>query len=1034
VHAIASGTERGLSPAATTAVILGAGTPTRGQLPAALFDIRGHGRLLDWQIRTLRQSCDELLFVGGYRLADIVSLYPSLHAVVNPQWATTGAVGSLLRALPQLGASSLVSYADILYHDALVRRLCRNTADVTIAVDTRWQQRYEARSPADLAQAEVLDIRDGWLLRAYGPRSPGRPTAAAAEYVGLARLGSHAVAALKGLAEGPGGADVVSWSLPQLLNALLDAGLAVSTVDCEGDWAELNAPQDVARFVLGSKAQTLARLAPLVRHSQIGAQVVLSLGGWADDPQACLHQVRQTLGTARIAVRSSSTAEDGFDASGAGRFETILNVDGADPAALARAIEQVADSYGTREPAQHVLLQQMIEDVAVSGVVMTRTLSHGAPYRVVNYDASSGSTDSVTSGQGRHLRTLYVHRDEEDVRASVPTGIAPLLRAVKEIEALVNHDALDIEFIVSLAQTVHVLQVRPIAIDHAHWRGSDEQVRDALATARHDFRQRQQPSPGVLGKRTLFSVMTDWNPAEMIGTRPRRLAYSLYAHLISDEVWARQRAEYGYRRVAPQALMCSLAGHAYIDVRASFNSFVPAALDEALAERLVDHHIDQLTASPQLHDKVEFDIVPTCLALDFERHAQPLRDAGFSAAEVAALQQALAALTLDGIRRIDADSRAIDVLTDRRARIEASALPPLRKALWLLDDCRASGTPAFAHLARAGFVAASLLRSAVYTGVIEAGESRDFLRSIRTVATDQADDTARLHVGALSQAQFLARYGHLRPGTYEITVPSYAEEPSRYLGASEAALPPPSVPLHAPWSWPARSRERFAAALRDAGLAIDFDAVDRFMRLAIAGRELAKFVFTRNLSLALDHLCAFGAGFGLARDELSHLPLADLRALDAGLMSSGALESLRARAAEGRLAHELANGIELPPLLLDDGELACFVNADTLPNYIGSGTVTAAAICLEQPDVEAHQVRGRIVLIPQADPGYDWLFAQGIAGLVTAFGGANSHMAIRAAEFGLPAAIGVGESRYRQLATRPRLTLDCQRRVIDGLH
>ena len=43
-------------------------------------------------------------------------------------------------------------------------------------------------------------------------------------------------------------------------------------------------------------------------------------------------------------------------------------------------------------------------------------------------------------------------------------------------------------------------------------------------------------------------------------------------------------------------------------------------------------------------------------------------------------------------------------------------------------------------------------------------------------------------------------------------------------------------------------------------------------------------------------------------------------------------------------------------------------------------------------------VTGRIVLIPSADPGYDWLLARGIAGLITMFGGANSHMAVRAAE------------------------------------
>ena len=75
-------------------------------------------------------------------------------------------------------------------------------------------------------------------------------------------------------------------------------------------------------------------------------------------------------------------------------------------------------------------------------------------------------------------------------------------------------------------------------------------------------------------------------------------------------------------------------------------------------------------------------------------------------------------------------------------------------------------------------------------------------------------------------------------------------------------------------------------------------------------------------------------------------------------------------------------------------------------------------------------VEGRIVLIPQADPGYDWLLARGIAGLSTMFGGANSHMAVRAAECSLPAAIGVGETRYEQLAHASVLRLDCGARTI----
>ena len=96
-------------------------------------------------------------------------------------------------------------------------------------------------------------------------------------------------------------------------------------------------------------------------------------------------------------------------------------------------------------------------------------------------------------------------------------------------------------------------------------------------------------------------------------------------------------------------------------------------------------------------------------------------------------------------------------------------------------------------------------------------------------------------------------------------------------------------------------------------------------------------------------------------------------------------------------------------------------------NFITQKRVTAPVVLCD----DREKLAGAIVCIPNADPGFDWLFAYPIAGLITAWGGANSHMAIRAGELGLPAVIGAGEVLYRRWSTADFLHLDCPGRRVE---
>ena len=91
--------------------------------------------------------------------------------------------------------------------------------------------------------------------------------------------------------------------------------------------------------------------------------------------------------------------------------------------------------------------------------------------------------------------------------------------------------------------------------------------------------------------------------------------------------------------------MVDFCGLPYIDVRISFNSFIPAGLDEEISEKLVNYYIEQLVQNPQKHDKAEFEIVFSCYTLDMPQRIQILKEYDFSDEEISRIVDALRDVT-----------------------------------------------------------------------------------------------------------------------------------------------------------------------------------------------------------------------------------------------------------------------------------------------------------------------------------------------------------------------------------------------------
>lgn len=775
----------------------------------------------------------------------------------------------------------------------------------------------------------------------------------------------------------------------------------------------------------GTKAETLHNIQRKLINAIVLPEIHFEVKEWSHDPDRCYQQCIETWDDIRVIVRSSAINEDTQEESQAGRFESIANVTLYDRYAFDDAVNTVINSYSDSNEKNQVLVQPMLENVKNSGVAFTLDPNSLGNYYVINYD-ESGSTSSITSGNVHNNKLLYVFKGKE--KEVKPAYISRLCTALKELEELFGQNNLDVEFAVTEDGELYIFQVRALCI---YGQAIDYQRQyNALLRIEERIKQDASSKPYLCGDRNIYGVMPDWNPAEMIGIRPKALALSLYREMITDSVWAYQRDNYGYRNLRSFPLMVDFGGLPYIDVRVSFNSFVPAELEEGISNKLVSYYLDRLAKEPAKHDKVEFDIVFSCYTLDLPERIGILRDYGFTEEEIQAIIQALRNVT-NGIINAHTglwrkDYEKIRILESRYQEIMESAISENEKIYWLIEDCKRYGTLPFAGLARGAFIAVQLLESMVKKDIISKEDYQDFMNDVDTVSSNMNHDFI-----SMSRKDFLEKYGHLRPGTYDINSLRYDEAPDLYFDwNNKQDAGADSREQHSggkKFSLSIAQMHRLKDMLEESGLNNDILGLMDFIKTVIEGREYGKFVFSRSLSKVIQMIGNMGEKYGLKREDCAYLDIQAVKGLYASAKDVG--EVLAKSVMEGKEAHELTKTLVLPPVLIDADEVWRFYYPDAEPNFITMKRTEGEIVVLDD-EVEGINITDKIVLIACADPGYDWIFSHHIKGFITMYGGANSHMAIRASELGIPAVIGVGEKQYSRYQRTRILEIDTIARTV----
>ncbi|MBP2474030.1 pyruvate,water dikinase [Crossiella equi] len=280
---------------------------------------------------------------------------------------------------------------------------------------------------------------------------------------------------------------------------------------------------------------------------------------------------------------------------------------------------------------------------------------------------------------------------------------------------------------------------------------------------------------------------------------------------------------------------------------------------------------------------------------------------------------------------------------------------------------------------------------------------------------------------------FLARYGHRAVAEIDLGVPRWAEDPTHVLGvlANYLRADQPELAADAQFERAraeaeaklaelvARVRRRGPVRARLLGLALT-----RVRELA-GLRELPKYLLVLSLAAMREQLHVLGADLA-ERGLLAEA--ADVFFLDTREIRT-ALSGRDHRALVGQRKAEHARELRrrhLPRLLLSDGTepealAAGHVEGALTGTAASTGTVTGTARVVLDP-TGAHLEPGEILIAPSTDPGWTPLFLTA-GGLVMEMGGPNSHGAVVAREYGIPAVVGVADATER-ISTGQRVTVN----------
>jgi choline kinase len=236
-------------------IFIAAGSSTRLgtktlNFPKGLIKINNNS-IIGTQLELFNKSDDIVIITGPN--ADKFN-FKNVTYINDANHKKHDVLGSLMVAKSHMNNEIVTTYSDIIFDEKILNSIMEFKGDIGIAVELNWEKRYINRDQHPKSEADNVIIHNGEILKIKKNISESKDDQIIGEFIGLMKLSKEGAKIFKNkyselekTHEGKfhNAPSLERAYLTDMLQELINSGLKISPIIINGNWCEIDTPQDI---------------------------------------------------------------------------------------------------------------------------------------------------------------------------------------------------------------------------------------------------------------------------------------------------------------------------------------------------------------------------------------------------------------------------------------------------------------------------------------------------------------------------------------------------------------------------------------------------------------------------------------------------------------------------------------------------------------------------------------------------------------------------------------------------------------------